>query len=74
MLKSRKDKALEQCAADVAGIIDAHLDTLPLEEQESRLRAFERVVARVSGRASTRGSGAAPHHVPAYPLHARGRR
>jgi hypothetical protein len=74
VVKSSKDAALEKCADDVAGIIDAHLAKLPLAEQERRLQAFERVVARVSGRAGTRGSGAAPHHAPAYPVHARGRR
>ena len=48
--RSKKGAGLEACVSDVAEILDAHLEELTAKEQERRLRAFERVVERVTHR------------------------
>jgi len=55
MPKSRAQ--LERAARRINAILEKYLATLPVEEQEARTRAFERIVAKVSG---TRAKRAKP--------------
>ncbi len=73
-MTTERKLALEERAAAMAATSDAHLSRLPREEQEAKLSAFERIVARIRARSSSiRGTGGAAAQTGPFPVHARGR-
>ena len=62
--KQRKKKlALEQTARKLAALAEKHLESIPEEEREFRVAAFERTISRASYRTTSRSSRTADTQV-----------